>query len=238
LLLTDVDLSIVEAVPPLRLESNMEGLDAADALPPLLRPGLLCDTEGYDAWERAGVAIFANPQRRYNECLDDLAAATERSRAWMPGAVSLRDHVLDSHRAPNVDVSTAWCEGSAIARIARLTAGAVGDDLRTIPDFNAQWNRWFDANDADWFDQGMKNYLAARLFGNWVAYQGQGLRSIVEWLRTCDAVVRHFLLRRLLESARPLDRSAFIESVRSSDLLLLHVLDSASFARDVAALER
>ena len=37
----------------------------------------------------------------------------------------------------------------------------------------------------------MKNYLAARVFANWIAYQGRGLRSIVEWLRTCAAIVRH-----------------------------------------------
>ena len=237
LLLTSGALSIVEAHPPLRLQSNMEGLDAADALPPLLRPGLLCDMEGYDAWERAGVAIFANPARRYTDCLDGLAAATERVRQWIPGAASLRDHVVDSYNAPNADASTVWCQDRAIARIARLTTGAAGDDLRTIPRFDDQWNRWFGVNNVDWFDQGMKHYLAARLFGNWVAYQGQGLRSIVEWLRTCAAMVRHFLLRRFIESDRPLDRTAFIDAIRSTDLLLLHVLDSTSFARDVAVLE-
>ena len=107
-----------------------------------------------------------------------------------------------------------------------------------IPHFEAQWNARAGADDVDWFDLGMKNYLAARLFGNWIAYQGQGLRSIVEWLQTCAAVVRHFVLQRLTRSGLPLDRSVFIESVRSADLLLLHVLDSGSFARDVAALEQ
>jgi hypothetical protein len=34
-----------------------------------------------------------------------------------------------------------------------------------------------------------------------------------------------------------LDTRAFVEAVRSTDLLLLHVLDSAEFARDVAASE-
>ena len=60
-LLTPARSSIVDARPPLRLTSPMEGLDAWDALPPLLRPGLLCDMEGYDTWERAGVAVFAQP---------------------------------------------------------------------------------------------------------------------------------------------------------------------------------
>ena len=90
----------------------------------------------------------------------------------------------------------------------------------------------------EWFDRAMKNYLAARLFGNWVAYQGEGLRSIVEWVRTCAAVVHHFLIRRFMESGRSLSSATFIDAVRSADLLLLHVLDSAAFARDVVALEQ
>ncbi len=45
---------------------RLEGLDARDALPPLLRPGMLTDFEGYDAWERAAIALLAQerPQRR------------------------------------------------------------------------------------------------------------------------------------------------------------------------------
>ena len=83
----------------------------------------------------------------------------------------------------------------------------------------------------------MKNYLAARLFANWIAYQGRGLRTIVEWLRTCAAVVGHELLRRSPESATAPDTPSFIEAVRRADLLLLHVLDSASFAKHAATIE-
>src|SRR5262249_40791155 len=58
-LLNGGTLSIVDARAPLLLASAMEGLDARDALPPLVRPGLLCDMDGYDTWERAGIAVFA-----------------------------------------------------------------------------------------------------------------------------------------------------------------------------------
>ena len=83
------------------------------------------------------------------------------------------------------------------------------------------------------FDRPMKNYLAARVFGNWVAYHARGLRTIVEWLRACVAVVSHEMLRRV-EDGNPLDETAFVEAVRSADLLLLHVVDSADFARLLA----
>ncbi len=238
MLLAGGAVSIVEARFPLRLELEMEGLDARRALPPLLRPGLLCDGDGYAAWEQAGLALFARANYRYTMSLADLAAATDVIRRWKPGARSLSDCVLAAFAEKSADASTVDCHDRAMQRVARLTAGSVGDDLTPIPYFEEQWNARVGANDIDWFDLGMKNYLAARLFGNWIAYQGQGLRSIVEWLQTCAAVVRHFVLQRLLRSGLPLDHPLFIESVRSADLLLLHVLDSGSFARDAAPLEQ
>lgn len=240
MLLADNIPSIVEAPRPLRLESPMEGLDASGALPPLLRPDLLCDIDGYDAWERAGIAMLGRPERGYAACLDQLAAATECVRQWDPGAGPLATWVQKAFENVSegpADASTSY--DRVISRIARLTAGRVGNDLEQIPDFEAEWTRRIGSNEADWFDRAMKNYLAARLFANWIAYQGKGLRTIVEWLQTCGAAVRHFALRRVVDAGHTaFDRPLFIESVRSADLLLLHVLESQSFARDVAALEQ
>ncbi len=237
MLLNHADLSIVEAMPPLRLESVMEGLDAADALPPLIRPGLLSDIVAYDAWERAGIALFAASPAGYGACLERLSAATESVRRWNPTQGSLLEWVhsaFDANTGPCID---GFSHRSAIERVARLTAGLAGDDLSPVEGFDDAWARAIVGSNAEWFERGMKNYLAARLFGNWIAYQSQGLRSVVAWLRTCAAVVRHFLVRRVLGSGLPATRQDFIEAVRAADLLLLHVLDTGSFARDVAALE-
>ena len=238
MLLAGGALSIVEARPPLRLQLEMEGLDARTALPPLLRPGMLCDVEGYESWERAGLATFARTDRHYTTCLADLAAATDVVRRWKPGGDSLTDCVRAAFAHEPGDASTVWSHDRAIQRLARLTGRSASDDLIPMPHFEEQWNERIGVSAIDWFDLGMKNYLGARLFGNWVTYQGQGLRSIIEWLRTCAALVRHFVLARLTGSGLTLDRSVFIESVRSADLLLLHVLDSGTFARDVASLEQ
>ena len=48
-------------------------------------PGLLCDLEGYDAWERACIATFARSDLGWRTSLDHIAAATERVRRWEPG---------------------------------------------------------------------------------------------------------------------------------------------------------
>ena len=80
MLLARDPLHLVEAHPPLRLSDPIEGLDATDALPPLVRPGVLCDLEGYSAWEQASVATFARADLCYQDALDLVAAATEDIR--------------------------------------------------------------------------------------------------------------------------------------------------------------
>ena len=235
--LSPAPLSIVEAHPPLRLESAMEGLDASDALPPLLRPGLLCDIEGYDAWERAAIATFARGDRSYDACLGEIAAATSTIYGWKPGREPLATRVARAFaETGNGSPDLTANHDGAIARVRSLTQGRVEDDLAPIADFDETWDR-LALPHPDWFERGMKNYLAARLFANWIAYQGRGLHSIVEWLRTSAEVVRHFLVRRLLRKGRPMGPDEFIESVRLADLLLLHVLDSAAFARAAATVD-
>jgi hypothetical protein len=236
-LLTAASLAIVEAHPPLRLSAPIDGLDATDTLPPLLRPGLLCDMEGYDAWERAGISLLAESDRGFENCLDVLAGATDSIRRWNPGDGTLAQRVRrDVQAAAAARVALDWSATRTIERVRLLTIGRVGNDLIPLNAFDATWNDHAGKR-LDWFNSAMKNYLASRLFANWIAYQGRGLRTIVEWLRTCVAVVAHELLRRTDNSIAAPDPADFIEAVRSADLLLLHVLDSASFARKVATIE-
>jgi hypothetical protein len=215
----------------------MEGLDATDTFPPLLRPGLLCDIDGYDAWERAGVATFGRGDLAYGACLDIVAAATDSIRDWQPGDGTLTERVNAGFRDARAENGAdPLSQRRTIEALASLTAGRVGHDLAPIDLFDEKWERHIGVR-FDAFDRGMRHYLAARLFANWMAYQGRGLRSIVEWLRTCAAVVRHQLLHRVLDAGSPPGVEDFIEAVRSADLLLLHVVDTAAFAQHVAAIE-
>ena len=237
MLLTSAPLATVLAQPPLWLPTPMEGLDATDAFPPLLRPGLLCDIDGYEAWERAGVETFARADLTYDACIDLVGAATEVIRDWGPGDGTLSERVCVAFRRTRPgNGADAGSHARAIETVATLTAGRVGNDLAPVESFDDKWQRHIGAQFGG-FDRGMRNYLAARLFANWIAYQGRGLRSIVEWLRTCAAVVRHQLLRRVLDAGSPPGVHDFIEAVRSADLLLLHVVDTAAFARRVASIE-
>ena len=236
MLLTPGGLEIVEARPPLDLPPPLEGLDARDALPPLVRPGLLCDVDGYQAWEQAGIATFAREDLTSDQSLNVIAAATDDIREWQPRAETLRERVVRAFAAAcPVEMANANAQKRAMEIVAALSAGRAAD-IAPVDRFEDRWAQHVAHHFAP-FERPMMNYLAARLFANWIAYQGRGLRSIVDWLWTCAAVVRHNVLERVLESGSiPVERD-FIEAVRTADLLLLHVLDTAAFAKHVAPME-
>ncbi|HEU4693486.1 MAG TPA: hypothetical protein VFS23_34220, partial [Vicinamibacterales bacterium] len=91
LLLDPAPVSIVPAEPPLALAA-VEGLDVTHALPPLLRPGMLTDHQGYDAWEDLVVGSMAGA-RAVEDGFAIVSAATERIRRWHPTDGSLETAV-------------------------------------------------------------------------------------------------------------------------------------------------
>jgi hypothetical protein len=100
LLLDDQKIAIVEAPPSLSLNGAAEGLDATGVLPPLLRPGMLADADGYAAWEAASIATLDDRRVGAREALAIIATATDEIRAWGPGATTLATCVVDAfHRA-------------------------------------------------------------------------------------------------------------------------------------------
>jgi hypothetical protein len=236
-------LQLVDALPPLRLSGPVEGMDATDALPPLVRPGMLSDLDGYGAWEQACVATFARTDLSYQAALDLVAAATEDVRGWRPGAVTLSERVQAAFRDARPEAGAdAGAHARAIETVAALCSGRVPEDvIRDYPaDETARLEEAWQQRVAPAFprfDVAMKNYLAARVFANWIAYQGRGLRSIVEWLRTCAALVRHQTVVRARDGGSAPDTADFLEAVRMADLLLLHVIDTQAFAWRFARLE-
>jgi hypothetical protein len=231
----------VRAPGPLALEDDsadegakgLEGLDARDALPPLLRPGLLTDLEGYDAWERAALALLARDDVTAGGALAILADATRAVQSWRPGHGSLRATVerefeIASTGKPdkNLDAS-----GRDELRV-RLALSSVPSGL-TCPSPVEDWLTRWHCGSACWgdVDDAVRGYLAARLFGNWIAYNGQGLHTIVEYLQVALAVLKMEAVRHHAhESASP-PWPTVTEAVRSADLLLVHLADTRMLAR-------
>lgn len=229
LLLLDGRLAVIRATAPLCLDEPIEGLDATAAMPPLVRPGLLADLDGYDAWEKACLATLARPELTSDEALDLIAGATEDVRGWQPAEGALSGHVRDAFDRA---VARAWSAETFAALATRHFPPAAAPLAR----FDDVWEQLV-APTAGSFDQAIRKYAAARLFGNWIAYQGRGLRSVVEWLRTAVMVLRHELARRAAASGLPPVNADFIAAVGAADWLLLHTLDSEDVARHFTRLE-
>jgi hypothetical protein len=87
----------------------------------------------------------------------------------------------------------------------------------------------------DEIDRAIRGYLAARLFGNWVAYYGQGLHAIVEYLQVALAVVKmKYVEMDVLRMGTARDHARESPSspwqnakkaLRSADHLLVHLAD-------------
>lgn len=129
----DVPLRIDTNPPAFGPEEEYEGLDARAVMPPLLRPGLLWDLEGYTAWEEQAVAVCGRPDLGPDDVLDVLAAAAGDIEAWQPGADPLAAHVIDACRrglsaAGNPAHSSRWGDQAPVVNrylAARLFASWV-----------------------------------------------------------------------------------------------------------------
>jgi Fe-S-cluster containining protein len=164
--------SIVDAPSTLTDVGPLDGLDARDAWPPLLRPGVMMDLESYGAWERLGVELLTRDNVAPDVSLDTLASVTTRISSWSPGSAT---PLLHSVR-------------DAFGRVTPPSAVMDGHG------------------------PAVKRWLAARLFGNWIAYQADGLEAIVRYLRGCLGIFTAELAR----DGNPL------EAIRRSDLQIVH----------------
>jgi hypothetical protein len=232
LLLERSPLEAVEAPDPLTLNGGAEGLDATSVMPPLLRPGVLTDLAGYSAWERQCLNVLGSDRWTADDCVERIAAATDRLGRWDPSMQSLEEAVIGTFAdvsPPGADIG--W---ERDARRYLLTASAVPPGLSAAPlppDFAEAWrgaSAWWPA-----FDRATRSYIAAHLFGNWMSYHAAGLRTVVELLRLCLAVLRVEMARRHRHRFPVAAPDDYVEAVRHADLLLVHLVDTRSLARAI-----
>ena len=238
-------LRVVEDPPAFPVSWPYEGLDARDAVPPLLRPGVLMDWPSLDRWERFAVGALAGEGRSPEAALDLLVATAEEARRWTPDHGPFPEHVervleerleqeeqrpafLGALRNGSRDArdparwgSRAWhLVASCVPRRTLLPPAPEGlDDERWVaprwPSFAGPICRW----------------LAARAFASWLALQGEGLRTMVLGLRLALGLLRAEAARGCADAGRALDPDLLKEAVRRSDLLLVHLADPEALAR-------
>jgi Fe-S-cluster containining protein len=172
--------AIVDA--PRRLTRNgaLDGLNATDAWPPLLRDGVLTDLDSYSRWEALSIDLLTAPRHTARASLARLTEVTAAIAAWTPA------------------------NGTLIDTVERAFADVPACASATLAPHEAAVQRW----------------LAARLFGTWIAYQGRGLETIVRYLGMC-----------LTAFERELEQCGDArEAIRRSDYHVVHESSSQRLA--------
>ena len=233
-------LRIVEAPRAFPASWPFDGLDAREALPPLLRPGVLASWAALERWEAHAVAVLADPSLGPEEAVGRLAADAERARAWIPErggfegffAEALAASAADPDARPlALDPLAAW----------DLAASTVPAGLPLPPrPPPAPIAPGRGASDAP-----VRRWLAARAFASWLPLQGLGLRSTALGLAVSLAVLRAETSREGASGAPAEDAThgadeapALKEAIRRSDLLLVHLADPQALADRLAVCER
>jgi hypothetical protein len=216
-----------------------EGLDARDALPPLLTPGMLMDLDGYAAWEAHAVHVLAGvsrgPARSPEASLQRLDRDARTLAHWRPGGRSLSDAVQAlAVDAPEESAAREpdWDAERSLFDVARQSL----PPWHQWPEYPSEAGSAWVANTGAWSDHAVaiNRFLAAHCFAAWMAYQGNGLLSLTRRLHLALAVLRAEAVRRCAGHDRVLTRARLKEAFRQTDLLLVHLADRSALAGRLA----
>ncbi len=144
------------------------GLDAHDALPPLLREDVLMDWDSWWTLEALSVDLLANSPGDASHALGTLAEIINRLDTWRPADGPLLHRVRETfahtaHTPHRLAITPADC------------IAAIPDDLQSsVPA----------ASGATVDDRVLRRFLAAHAFANWAIHLGPGLRA---WYRSIEA---------------------------------------------------
>jgi Fe-S-cluster containining protein len=168
------EIEIVQRPPAFPAGGEYVGLDARDALPPLIRPDMLMDWESW--WELESLSVRLLGSMPPDAALDRLQAAVDRLETWTPSNGALRDAVPHAF---------AWTGGSAAPSPRQPARDRAVLDDAIPPEFRTS----LQAGSVPVSDRAARRFLAAHAFANWTAHLGTGLRA---WLRSIEAA--HALL--------------------------------------------
>ncbi len=230
-------LALVENPPSVRPDVAYEGLDAREALPPLLRPGVLMDWETVDAFEAHALARLDAETASVDAAVAHIASVAEGLRAWRAAdgpliaafarAINAASAVAREAQAINLPIALRLDADARAAVPAGVPCDAAPADASNIMEAHERWIA------PAWpaLTRPLCRYVAAKLFANWCWYQGQGLRTLMRALHAALAVLRVEAARQTLAHGRMLDRDLLRAAVRRTDLLLLHLCSQEALAR-------
>jgi len=227
----DVPIEIVEG-PAAFPDAEYDGLVInSDDWPPLVRPEMLSDLDGYTAWERHMVSRCADEGLTPESVIATLDRDARLVRGVKPPAgESIARAIATLPRGGVADAVPDTLDAS-LATLAEVMA-AVPEEWRPTADehdlakvfqrdVRPHWLAW---------QAPLKRYLAAKAFASWTAYQGQGLLTIVRGLDAALALVRVEAARQCRDAKRPLDEALMREAFRYADYSLNHLASGDALA--------
>ena len=220
-----------------------DGFDARQTIPPLLRPGVAMDAETCRLWEQHVIGALDSAGQAPEETLAGLAFTTDEIRNWTAGQGPLETHArtaLAAAAAPRGTGGRWHMTLPGASRLFVLAAASVPPGLARpdLPDGAEAGERvWVKPRWAAHAGP-IRRYLAARAFGAWSAYLGEGLRTQMAMLAVALAAVRIEAVRETARASRPLDPALLHAAIRSADLLLHHLSDAAGLVKSLAGVER
>jgi Fe-S-cluster containining protein len=234
MLFEDRPIEVIEDPPNAVAASRYEGLDAREALPPLLAPGMLMDLASYATWEGRALEVLGDDHLTPEAAIARLRSSADRCRTWTPREGPLLGRIVEVGTVPRVGTVPAGAGDAPSSPVARFrdALGCIPAGLDHPPapgafeDLDRElvaptWPRWSGP---------LRRYLAARLHASWVPYQGRGLRTVVESLAASLDVVRVEVARQCASTGRALDESLLRDAIRMADLLLVHEADAQALA--------
>lgn len=220
----------------------MESLDARDAWPPLLRPGVLAGFGAYDAWEARVLLDWLVPATEARLTAGDALSAavcwSEGIRGWRPQHGALPVLIAQRFSSPRRPATVADPDA------ALETLGALVSALSKAVPLPWRPTAWPDGlTDAALGgraltrregDAAIARYLGVRLAGSWLAYQGKGVRSVMAsvvsaYALTCAALAA--------TKSSVVTVGHLTSAIRAADWLQLHLLDRDAWADWCAASE-
>jgi hypothetical protein len=201
-----------------------EGLDARDAFPPFLRPGVLLGFDGLRSFEDQAVRALTRGEVWSSMAV--IEAAIESARSWTVERGALCDLIRSSFpETPPPRNSNSRSADPRPVLLASLTEGTPASfelpDWRPLsPSFSSR------------VDLVLRKYLAARLIASWITFQADDLRAIARYLRLCLDTVLLFACAHRADQ-EPCEDTRWKEAVRSADLWILHFCDPDLLARNL-----
>ena len=220
----DVALGIVEG-PAAFPEAPYEGLVVTDEdWPPLLRPDVLADLDGYTAWEWHMVARCAAPRLSPESVIATLERDARTVRSVTPVTGAAIANAIAQLQRDSVDADVPATLDTSLAHHAEAM-NAVPDQWRPEPDTRDLADVYVRDVRPGWiaWSAPLKRYLAAKAFASWTAYQGRGFLTIVRGLEAALALVRVEATRQCRDAGRALDAALLCEAFREADYALNHL---------------